>query len=397
MKSVIDNLKKLIHFEKKYTMLPSKIFQNGGFSTAMKPNWNVRNYNTFANEAFVKNIVVHKSINTIAKSASSIDFLLYKKDLNGDRVEIKKHNILDLLKTPNIYTSGVQLIEDIFIYQLLSGNSYILCNKSENGTINELYTLRPDRVAVLTDGNGQLSGYKYAINGKNINFPFDQKTGACDILHLKNFHPLDDLYGLSAAESAHYSIEQHNEALKWNKALLENGARPSGAVVVKQQNGGGYGNLSDEQYERLKDQIRQEFTGSSNAGKFMILEGGLEWQEIGLSPKDMDFLETKNSAARDIALAFGVPAQMLGIKGDNTYSNMAEARMAFWEETIIPLLTKFCNSMSKYLSFHFNEEVQLDFDIDKISALSSKRESYWNTINSATFLSDDEKRKLLGF
>lgn len=234
------------------------------------------------------------------------------------------------------------------------------------------------------------------INGRNIDFPFDSTTGASDILHIKNFHPLDDLYGLSAVESAHYSIEQHNESLKWNKSLLQNGARPSGAVVVKPTPSSS-GMLTDEQYERLRGQVREEFSGSANAGKFLLLEGGMEWQEISLSPKDMDFLETKNSTARDIALAFGIPPQLLGISGDNTYNNMAEARLALWEETIIPLLRKFCNSMSKYFSYHFNENIILDFDIDQISALNVKRETFWNTVNNATFLTNEEKRKMLGF
>lgn len=128
----------------------------------------------------------------------------------------------------------------------------------------------------------------------------------------------------------------HQQSSYWNHLLLQNGARPSGALIVKDSNG----YLSDEQFERLQTQLSEKFSGNSNAGKPLLLEGGLGWQEMSINPKDMDFIESKNSAAREIALAFGVPPQLLGINGDNTYSNMQEARLALWEETLIPLLDK---------------------------------------------------------
>ena len=72
----------------------------------------------------------------------------------------------------------------------------------------------------------------------------------------------------------------------------------------------------------------------------MVLEGGLDWKALGISPRDMDFVEAKNAAAREIALAFGVPPMLLGIPGDNTYSNLMEANRALWRQTIVPLVRR---------------------------------------------------------
>lgn len=108
------------------------------------------------------------------------------------------------------------------------------------------------------------------------------------------------------------------------------------------------------------------------------------------SPKDMDFLNVKNSAARDIALAFGVPAHTL-IPGDNTYSNLAEARLALWEQTIIPLLENTTSALNNWLTPMFGGNIQISYDKNAISALLPRRESLWKRISEADFLSPRKK------
>ena len=196
-------------------------------------------------------------------------------------------------------------------------------------------------------------------------------------------------------EAAAYSIDQHNNAAAWNQALLQNGARPSGAIVIKNEEGQP-SELSNEQYSRLKEMVNEDFMGSTNAGKPMILEGGLDWREISLSPKDMDFIEGKNSAARDIALAFGVPPQLLGIPGDNTYSNLVEARTALWEQTVIPLAENTIDHISRWLAKLSGENYILKLDKDNISAIADKREAIWERLEKVNFMTINEKRKQVG-
>jgi HK97 family phage portal protein len=215
------------------------------------------------------------------------------------------------------------------------------------------------------------------------------------ILHLAFFHPLDDHYGLSPLEAAAQALDVHNAASSWNKALLDNAARPSGALVYSGPDGA---NLSDEQFERLKDELENQFSGPRNAGRPLLLDGGLDWKTMALSPKDMDFIQAKHGAAREIALAFGVPPMLLGIPGDSTYSNYQEANRALWRQTVLPLLSRVLGDLAHWLAPAFGTEaLQLEPDLDRIEALSSEREALWRRVEGASFLTDEEKRTAVGY
>ncbi len=156
------------------------------------------------------------------------------------------------------------------------------------------------------------------------------------------------------------------------------------------------GALAEDQYYRVKQQIDEQFSGAGNAGRPILLEGGLEWKEMSLSPKDMDFIEAKHSSARDIALAFGVPPQLLGIPGDNTYSNLAEARLALWEQTILPAAKELVSNLNYWLLPMFDSRLVFELELESIPALSPRRDAVWERANDADFLSDDEKREMVG-
>jgi HK97 family phage portal protein len=212
-----------------------------------------------------------------------------------------------------------------------------------------------------------------------------------EVLHLTLFHPLDDHYGLAPLEAASQALDLHNAAAKWNKALLDNAARPSGALVYSSAAGA----LTEAQFNRLKAELEAGFQGAMNAGRPMVLEGGLDWKTIAMTPKDMDFIEAKNAAARDIALAFGVPPMLLGIPGDNTYSNYVEANKTLWRQTVIPLVRRVAGSLAHWLAPAFGA-VDIVPDLEHIEALAEDRAALWARVGSATFLTDEEKRKMLG-
>jgi HK97 family phage portal protein len=194
-------------------------------------------------------------------------------------------------------------------------------------------------------------------------------------------------------EAAAASIDIHNAAGGWNKALLDNAARPSGALVYAGPPGA---TLGAEQFERLKSELEASFQGSANAGRPLLLEGGLDWKPLSLTPKDMDFMEAKAAAARDIALAFGIPPMLLGLPGDNTYANYAEANRIFWRQTVIPLASRIAASVTHWLSPVYGQVV-LQPDLDRIDALSQERDALWARLGQAAFLTDDEKREAVGY
>jgi HK97 family phage portal protein len=369
-------------------------FDNSYFFDKGKAVWMERDYKAFATEAYMKNVIAHRSIDIISQGAASVPFKVYTGE-GKNKKELSSHPVLSLLKKPNPMMNGKHIMQSIYSHMLIQGNAYLLAVRDVNKPPYELIALRPDRVHPLSGEDFMPSGYRYVVDQNPTDYLVNQTTGISDILHLKTFHPLSDWFGLSPIEAAAYSIDQHNQSAAWNQSLLQNGARPSGALVVK-GNGSAPGRLTDEQFQRLKQSIDECLGGSANAGRPLLLEGGLEWQEMSLTPKDMDFIETKHSAARDIALAFGVPPQLLGIPGDNTYSNLVEARIALWEQTIIPMVDTVVERLGNWLKSFYNDRIELAYDIDNIPALSAKREAIWARIDKATFMTDDEKRAAVG-
>jgi HK97 family phage portal protein len=362
------------------------------FSSIGQPKWTPRRYEALAEEGFRKNVIAYRCVMQIATACSAVPWLLY----DDEGSEIDQHPLLDLLRHPNPLQDGVTFLESVYAYLEIAGNAYIEAVKSsDSGAPVELYVLRPDRMKVVPGPTGLPMGYQYSVNGQITSWPADPLTGASNILHLRRFHPLDDWYGMAPMEGAALSIDQHNAAGAWNQALLNHGARPSGALVYAPKDGPS--TLTDDQLRRLREEMGQLYEGSRNAGRPLILEGGLDWREMSLSPKDMDWMAGRTAASRDIALAFGVPAQLVGVPDAQTYSNMAEARMAFYEETVLPLLTRVIASVDHWLTPMFDEGLELDYDPDDISALAVRRDAQWTKLQNASFLSINEKREAAGY
>ena len=353
--------------------------------------WTPRDYAALAREGYTQNVAVFGSVREITSGAKSLQWQLFSKR-GQTKTEITDHPLLTLINKPNPQQAGASFIESAFGYFLLSGNEYQEAVTGSRGIPIELYTHRPDRMKIVPGQFGGAGAYEYVVNGQTYRWLVDPITGQAELSQWKSFHPLDDWYGMSAIEAAAFSIDTHNKAGEWNKALLDNSARPSGALVYA-----GGGNMTGDQKIDLKDEIDDKYSGSKNTGRPLLLEGGLDWKEMGLSPKDMDFLEGKNMSAREIALAYGIPPQILGIPGDNTYSNQKEARLAMWENTILPHADAFRDRWNNWLTPYFGDDLRLDYDKDAIEALAPRREIIWSRVKDATFLTDNEKREAVGY
>lgn len=370
---MFDFLRRQQPSEAKESRVAATLVMNAG-----QARWTPREYDKLAREAYQMNVVAYQAVNKVADAMASVPWSVF----SGDR-ELTDHPIKALLARPNPDMSYSTFMQAYVGYFLLSGNSYVERLVVGSQT-RELYPLRSDRMKVVPDASGSVREYVYEVDGKKTIFPADEDT----IRHVKLFNPLDDWYGMSPIEAAAYAVDQHNEAGKYMQALLQNSARPSGALKMKE------GELSDENFHRLKAQIEEQYQGSQNAGRPMLLEGGLDWTEMGMSPTDMGLVEVKNTAARDICLAFGVPPQLLGIPGDNTYSNYQEARLAFWEDTVIPLLQMVAEDWSQWLG---EGRVRLVPDLDQIPAIVDKRQKLWDMLEKSSTLTVNEKREAMGY
>ncbi|MFQ5563868.1 MAG: phage portal protein [Parvularculaceae bacterium] len=351
------------------------------------PVWTPRDYASLARAGFERNVVAYRCVRLISEAAASAPL----KAFEGEAV-FCDHPILTLLKKPNPEQAGAALFEAFYGFLQTAGNAYLEAVTLDSA-VRELYVLRPDRMKVRLGADGWPAAYEYAAGGRTVSFKRGDGSAPSPILHLKLFHPTDDHYGMSPLEAAASSVDLHNAALAWNKALLDNAARPSGALIYKGPEGAE--NLTGEQFDRLKGELEDAYSGAANAGRPLVLDGGLDWRAMSLSPADMDFIEAKNAAAREIALAFGVPPMLLGIPGDNTYSNYKEANLAFWKQTVLPLVKKTAAALTGWLGGAFGG-VELRCDASAVEALSAEREALWMRVSRADFLSDDEKRAVLG-
>jgi HK97 family phage portal protein len=289
-------------------------------------------------------------------------------------------------------SAGQSLLETLASQMLLHGNAYVQILKDGLGQPVELFALRPERVSVTPGKNGWPTGIAYRVGEQVLNIPMLDSDATPNIIHIKGYNPVDDHYGIGCLSAADQAIATHNAAAGWNRALLENAARPSGALVYDASTGGG---LSADQFDRLREELNRAFAGGANAGRPLLLEGGLKWQSLSMSPADMDFASLKAAAARDIGLAFGVPPMLLGLPGDATYNNYKEANKALWRLTLLPLAGKLLAALGEGLVTWFPEP-RLAIDLDRVPALTEDRQTLWSQINAVTFLSVDEKREMMG-
>jgi HK97 family phage portal protein len=355
-------------------------FESGG-----RARWTPRDYSALAREGYVKNAIVYRAVKLVAENVGGCMYLVEEGAETRDR-----HPLLELIARPNPRQDGAQFLENVATHLLIAGNAYVEA-VAVDGSPRELHVLRPDRMKLVPGADGWPEAYEYTVAGRTVRF--DQAAALPPILHLSLLHPLDDHYGLAPLEAASVAVDTHNAAASWNKALLDNAARPSGALVFDGAEGAV---MSDSQFERLKRELDELYVGARNAGRPMVLEGGLDWKAMSLSPKDMDFMDAKHAAAREIALAFGVPPQLLGIPGDNTYSNYQEANRVFFRATVLPFANRIGCALSAWLGGAFGN-VRLIVDADQIDALSGDRAALWSRITDAPFLTLNEKRAVVGY
>jgi HK97 family phage portal protein len=288
------------------------------WGTVGRSVWGARDVATLTRSGFTSNPVGFRAVKIIAEAAAALPLVLQDNERRYDT-----HPVLDLIQRPNAAQGRAELFETLFGQLLLTGNGYLEAVGGDDTPL-ELHVLRSDRMTLVPGADGWPVAYDYTVGGPKHRFAVGE--GASPICHVKSFHPQDDHYGLSPMQAAATALDVHNAASRWSKALLDNAARPSGAIIYKGADG--QSQLSADQYDRLLSEMETQHQGAKNAGRPMLLEGGLDWKPMGFSPSDMEFQKTKEAAAREIAIAFGVPPMPLGLTGDATYANYQEANRA---------------------------------------------------------------------
>ena len=349
--------------------------------------WSPRDAVSLTRTGFLGNPIGFRAVKVISEAAAALPLVLQDANMRYDI-----HPLLDLIRQPNAAQGRAELFEAIYGYLLLNGNAYVEAVPGLGKLPGELHVLRADRMNVVPGADGWPVAYDYMVGARTHRFAVSEDYSP--ICHIKTFHPQDDHYGLSPMQAAAVAVDVHGSASAWSKALLDNAARPSGAMIYKGADG--QGSLTADQYDRLVSEMEAHHQGARNAGRPMLLEGGLDWKPMGFSPSDMEFQQTKEAAAREIAIAFGVPPMLIGIPGDATYANYQEANRAFFRLTVLPLASRVTAGLSAWLSKFTGEQIELKPDLDQIPALAVERDQQWARVGAADFLTPEEKRVILG-
>lgn len=351
-------------------------------------------------QRYSTNPIVHACVRKISDAAGEVIPIIKVDDREDHAAALQ---IDKKLQRPNPTMGRSELIGRLAAFDALHGNAFVEMADGIGGEIVELWAPRPDKMQIIPASDGGVMAYRYEDAGRRADFPVDEQFRS-NVLHIKRFAPLDDLWGVGALLPAARDLAIYDAAQDIAKALFDNAATPSGALVFKPQVSAGSATptLSAEQVARIKSEMEAKYQGAKNAGKPMVLDGGLEWMQMGMTMVDLGAEAIRNEAARGIARAFGVPAMMLGIPGDNTYSNYAEANRAFYRETVLPITRRIYSALAGWLTTWMRARypltVSIDVDPDDLWALQDEVAAKWQRLNDQNVpLTINERREAMGY
>jgi len=317
--------------------------------------------------------------------------------VDGEIEEVTAHPVLDVLARPNGYyqTSYQQLVEAFVTYLMISGEVYeepVGPDTGANaGVPREIYVLPSQHFAPMAPVRGNpLPGFYYE-GGPRQTFTYDPDPAKTEIYFHKLFNPSNPIRGMSPMEAAMRSVDLNNESRAWNAGLMQNGGAPVGILTAD-----GETTLGQEDIDLIKTQYAEQHAGARNAGLPMVM-GGLKYQHIGYDPAKMMWGDTLTLSAREIAVVFGVPPEMLGDSATKTYSNYASARKALYMDTALPITDFMYGAWNSGWLKRFGDDLLLDYAGDQIDALQEDVAQMYARLERASFLTENEKRVAAGW
>lgn len=355
------------------------------------PIWTERDIRRLAEAGFKNCMTVFACISLLSKGAAGIPWQLFKKPISkgSKKEEIYQHNLLDRIHRPNEHCGQASFVENIAAFYYIAGNSYMLQvgPEGERQPPRELHYLYPHLIKIKAGTRAEpIGSYQYSADPAK-----PDKYTTDDVLHLKAFHPLNSYYGLSPLEVAARGIDVANMMISANMKLLQNDMRPAGMFKIE-------GNLDKDQKEDFKADLRENFQSYDNTAMPLVLEGGQDWKQLGLTPKDLDWITGDKMNLRKICSVLNVASELIGDSENKTYSNVKEARKALYTEAILPFMDFLRDEWNNWLVPKWNEDrLYLDYNRGDIEALKEEAAAVFTRMASAHWLTINEKRVASGF
>lgn len=343
-----------------------------------------RNFSKDLLIGYLDNEVIYSIINKIAETAADVPIQL----VNGKGEPVTNHWLSKLLDNPNSETTFKELVFNYYVYLLAIGNSYIYAPKLENGITMELWTVPSDLIEIVSGPFYEpIKGYKF-IDGRDIT-PFTND----EILHGKLFNPRFNNnsweYGLSPISVSADVIRGLNAGIKRQAALAETGGPP---YIISAQVPEG---LTPQQQEQLEDTYKKKYKGIENTNEPMLSGTPLKVDQLGSNAADLDLIKSSEFANRVLCNVYGVSSMLFNDNENSTYNNVSQARKDLYQFTVQPLNTTLEQKLKQFLVP--TEDVFLKFDYGAIEVLQEAIFTRVKALETANFLSVNEKRTAAGF
>ena len=329
----------------------------------------------YVDKGYKNNPTILAIIRSIMTASSTVPWNVYKKNKDGSKELANVPLLQALLDRPNFRDTWGMFIQNAVGYKMLSGNSFIWGVDPDENSINAgkpqgLWVLPSQEMQIWQDAPFQsISHYSLDIGGTNPK-PID----AAEILHLSDFQPDYDvegnfLFGQSPLMAGFKSLLTANEAIETGQSYLKNQG-PQALLTAK--HGPETPSFSKEQALELKRQFREVAQGSGNAGGILITPMDFNVQQTGLSSTDLQLLEQYGVTKLDLCNIYNYPPLLLGI-GTGTYDNQREAKLAMWEDIVIPQLKDLRDGLNRQFIYKFGKDICIDFDLSGVNVLQERQ------------------------
>lgn len=397
---MFEKIKKLFNVEKKgYSLQNLSVDKNYSFRGFLNDYGWHRLLSWDALRYYQKIEPLSSGLNKITDPMSSIPLQVKKQDgtLSTDEP------VLQRLNQPNSDFTWQEFLTQIYNYYKLTGNSYIIATGNVTREPLELWSMPPQYVEIKADrSDGYVEYYKVSYNSvveyfyrEEINgvFRFYNTARDKEFWHIRTFNPYygaNDLYGSSPLNSLYYELEQYEAANVHNYSLLERGAYILGILMFENV-------LPDDQYRRLKEQFNNYYSGASNAGKTFFADGAGkgDYKPLMQSNRDMNFFDLKKDTRLQIYNSLKVPLALVS-PDHMTMSNYQEARLALYDEAVLPGLSRILKELSNFLMYRYSPEDEITYDENDISVIKNRNLDYVLKLKETQSLTYNDLRQKLG-
>ena len=288
---------------------------------------------------------------------------VYRTESTGRRVLVEpSHPVTRLLERVNPWYTRADLWRATEIYLCLWGAAFWAIERGEDGQ-PELWPLRPDRMAVIPDRRRYVRGFVYRGAVEQVAYTPDE------IVWLRYFNPLEEMAGLSPLAPARLSADMGHEGLHFNRHLLRNSARPDFLLLTNQE-------MNDAELEDFYARWEQRYQGTGNAHRPAVASAVRDVKTLGLSHRDIDFIQGLRWSLEEVSRTYGVPKLLLGDFERATYANVQASERMFWRNTVVPEVKFLEDQLNRSLLPKLGyPQLTVEFDLSVIEALQEDENS----------------------